>query len=112
MPSSEKAHRVTRLHADAQNRANRHPPAWVFRLQQTNEKIGSGDAPEIVERDVLEYCALYERNGRDPRSHSSEYLDMSVSAEFLRNQTGQHHDHAHSNCGEDPKTGKRRPEED
>ena len=81
---SEKAHRVARLHADAQNRANRRPPARISRLQQPDEKIGDGHAPKIVERNVLEHRALYKRNGRDSRSHGSQRLDMAVSAEFLR----------------------------
>src|SRR5258708_23428997 len=109
---SEKARGVTRLHAKAQNNADGRPATWVFRLQQANKKIGNSDAPEIVERDVLEHCALYKRNGRDSCGHRSEDLDMATSTEFLGHQPGQHHDEAHSHRREDTQTDERSPQED
>ncbi len=60
----------------------------------------------------MEYRALCQRNGSDSGGHGSQELNMALTAEFLRDQPRQYHDHAHSNCREGPKTNERRPEED
>lgn len=107
----EKAHRVTRFHADTENDADWHPPARIIRVQQSNEKISDRDAPQIVERDVLKHSPLDERNGSDSRGYGSEQLNVAVSTEFLGYQPGQHHDQAYCSGGKDAKTNKRGTEE-
>src|SRR5215471_3678295 len=111
-PESEKSHRVTRFHTHAQADANRHPPARILRLQQPNDKIRDRDTPQIVERDVLEYGALDERNRSNSSGDGSEQLKVAVSAEFRRNRPRQHHDHTYGGRRKDAKANKRSPEKD
>lgn len=94
----EKAHRVTRFHADTENDADWHPPARIIRVQQSNEKIS--------DRDALKHSPLDERNGSDSRGYGSEQLNVAVSTEFLGYQPGQHHNQAYCGGGKDAKTNK------
>ena len=53
-----------------------------------------------------------QRNWRDCTCHSSQNLRMTISAQFLRNQSSQQCDQAHRNCRKDPKPDERSPKQD
>lgn len=100
---SENAHGVTCLHAQADDAADGQPPARIFRLQQPGEKVGYGDAPQVIERYVLKYSSLNERNRSNAGSYCRHQLRVPLSAEFFCNQPGEHHDRARGDCREDAK---------